>query len=504
MSNKRILYLVLISHFAVRLIAALSTELSVDEAYYTMYGLYPSWSYFDHPPMVGWMIRLTTLNYYWNTEFTVRILPLVVGTANLYLVYQIGKRFFNENIGLMALVMSAGSIYNSVVLGLFILPDTPQSFLWLLAMYFFLSYIENQKIHWLWYFSFAVGLGLLAKYHNVFLLLGAGLYFILKSPQSLRSVVVWLALCFPMLFFLPVLYWNYHHEWLSFNFHGNRVGNDSFKILWDYFFQEIGGQILYNNPFNFVMVVLVAVFGFNYRRRAFKNNKLVFLLATGLPLALVVVLMSLFNKTLPHWSGPAYYSLFLIAALGWHYFQWSKKVLYWSYGFFVFFLLLALVQIHTGFLNLSSTVDDPRMGRNDFSLDLYGWHQLSDKMDDLIALDQEAGLLDSNVVIYTRNWFPAGQLDYYIGYRKNRTLLVDGNMNEKHHYYFVNQYRQLDTLPRSAYFISSSRYNYNMSDELKEKYRVIGEPRKIVITRRGRPVYFYSIYLLSDLKSAEK
>ena len=32
-----------------------SLGLSVDEAHYLLYALHPALSYFDHPPMVGWL-----------------------------------------------------------------------------------------------------------------------------------------------------------------------------------------------------------------------------------------------------------------------------------------------------------------------------------------------------------------------------------------------------------------------------------------------------------------
>ena len=44
----------------INLLQAFSTELIFDEAYYWYYAQNPSWGYFDHPPMVAWMIALGT------------------------------------------------------------------------------------------------------------------------------------------------------------------------------------------------------------------------------------------------------------------------------------------------------------------------------------------------------------------------------------------------------------------------------------------------------------
>ena len=32
--------------------------LGVDESHYAMYALHLDWSYFDHPPLVGWLLGL--------------------------------------------------------------------------------------------------------------------------------------------------------------------------------------------------------------------------------------------------------------------------------------------------------------------------------------------------------------------------------------------------------------------------------------------------------------
>jgi uncharacterized sodium:solute symporter family permease YidK len=49
----------------IKIIIAPFFELGNDEVYYWTYALQPDWNHFDHPPMVGLLIRLTSLNLYW-------------------------------------------------------------------------------------------------------------------------------------------------------------------------------------------------------------------------------------------------------------------------------------------------------------------------------------------------------------------------------------------------------------------------------------------------------
>ena len=53
-----------------------------DEAYFYWWGVYPDWGYYDHPPMVGWLIaamRATLGDTLWAIRLPVLLLPVAVG-----------------------------------------------------------------------------------------------------------------------------------------------------------------------------------------------------------------------------------------------------------------------------------------------------------------------------------------------------------------------------------------------------------------------------------------
>lgn len=105
-----------------------------DEAYYYVYALYPALSHFDHPPMVGWVIQLFSLNLHFNSEFFIRLAAVVAGTINTWLIYRIGTHLRDELTGWYAALLYTASVYGFVLVGVFILPDTPQSVFWLAAL----------------------------------------------------------------------------------------------------------------------------------------------------------------------------------------------------------------------------------------------------------------------------------------------------------------------------------------------------------------------------------
>ncbi len=73
MNYRRNTLLLILVATIVRMIVAGTIELGNDEVYYRLYADPLQWNYFDHPPMVGWLIRLSTFNLYFDNGFTIHI-----------------------------------------------------------------------------------------------------------------------------------------------------------------------------------------------------------------------------------------------------------------------------------------------------------------------------------------------------------------------------------------------------------------------------------------------
>src|SRR6185312_5993600 len=110
------------------------TELDNDEAYYFTYALHLQWNYFDHPPGVAILIRLSTLNLFFTGELFVRLGAIICAASGTWLSYCIGKLIRNERTGFYAAVLYNTSIYSGIIAGVFILPDSPQIVFWLAAL----------------------------------------------------------------------------------------------------------------------------------------------------------------------------------------------------------------------------------------------------------------------------------------------------------------------------------------------------------------------------------
>ena len=250
----RILFWLLAISAVVRGIAAASIEFGNDEVYYWTYALYPDWSHFDHPAMVGWVIQLFSLNLLLDSEFFIRLASIVFMTASTYVVFRIGKEIKNAQTGLYAALLYTASIYAFVITGVFIMPDSPLMLFMLLAVWMAIRSLspepaEGSKGRYLLLFGLFAGLAMLSKYSGAFLWVGMLLYLLIFNRKQLKNPYLYLSLLISALCCLPILYWNLQNDFISFRFHGDRVGGHVLNPAT--FGTELAGELFYNNPVNF-------------------------------------------------------------------------------------------------------------------------------------------------------------------------------------------------------------------------------------------------------------
>lgn len=421
-------------------------ELSNDEVYYWTYGLYPDISHFDHPPMVGYIIRLFTFNLSFDSELFIRLGAVVMSAINTYMAFKIGVQLRNEQTGYFAALLYTASIYASILAGTFIIPDSPQLFFWMLALWLYLSAFTSdhtKKKEW----RLFIGAGLcsaaaiLSKYHSIFIPAGIILYVCCFDQKWLKHPAFYVSLLIAAAGILPILIWNMQNDFISFTFHGDRVA-PVWHMRPDYFFREIGGQVAYNNPVNFFMIIMA--FSSMLRGRPFLPKKLTgLLLLNGLPLILTFTGIALFRETLPHWSGPGYLPLIFVAAcyLNARYedktvkIQWTgtPRGLKYSVYLILFFLVVAVWLINYSPINFGKHTPKEKLGEDDFTQDMYGWQQLAYQFD---SLKQHRKLPHQDFI--AQKWFPGTHIHYYVARPHNANMYMIGSLKDIHKYAWIN------------------------------------------------------------------
>lgn len=93
--------------------------------------------------MVGWVIQLFSFNLQFSSELFIRMASVAAGTVNTWLMFCIGKQLRDELTGWYAALLYTASIYGFVIVGVFILPDSPQSVYWLAAILLLLKAFQG-------------------------------------------------------------------------------------------------------------------------------------------------------------------------------------------------------------------------------------------------------------------------------------------------------------------------------------------------------------------------
>ena len=285
-----------------------SVNLIPEEAYYWNYARHLDWSYLDHPPMVGWLIWLST-ELLGKSEFSVRLPAYLCWLIAATLMFRLTVNLYDRPAAFRTLLLLAVlPIYFG--LGFFMTPDAPLFAAWTGCLYFLeRALIAKSRQAW-WGVGLCMGVGMLSKYTIALLGLGT-LTFLLIDRHSRRWLVrpePYYAAILSITIFAPVLLWNSRNEWASFVFQGSNrwSGRHYFSLH-----LLIGWILLLLTPVGLLGIVQV----FRPKRlgraalaEAIPNERRQYLSAavfTLLPLA-VFVIYSLLNKPKPNWTAPVW------------------------------------------------------------------------------------------------------------------------------------------------------------------------------------------------------
>jgi len=312
--------------------------LSGDEAYYWQWSRHLDWGYYDHPPLVAYLIAAGT-GLFGQNEFGVRFAPVLLSTAVLWLVYRMtvdyanqtrqpADRFSPQSAGLWAVVAIAATPLFSLG-GFLATPDVPMAFFWTLAVTLTFCIVQGSRSRYGLLLGLVLGLGLLSKYPFGILPLGLLLAFAStrEGRRHLRTPAPWLAAIVAVSVLVPHLLWLERHDFVSVLFqlgHGLGGGPAGVRQRLGTFLQFVAGQAGVLTPILFVLFLGTLAGGVLrlWRRAAGAQagRAEVELLTRILvvPAALTVLLFtaaSCFAKSQTNWPAAAYPTLAVLVGI---------------------------------------------------------------------------------------------------------------------------------------------------------------------------------------------
>ena len=227
---RRLAIVVLVYTVAFRLAAMGPVNLIPEEAYYWNYAQHLDLGYLDHPPMVAWLIWIST-SLFGRSEFAVRMPALISWIFAAGFMFHLTANVFDRNAAFRCLLLMALlPLYFGF--GFFMTPDAPLFAAWAgCLLYLYRALIAESRRSW-WGVALCMGVGLLSKYTILLLALTTAGFFLVdrRSRQWWVRAEPYLAALLSGTIFLPVLIWNAEQGWASFVFQGPRRWSANFDF----------------------------------------------------------------------------------------------------------------------------------------------------------------------------------------------------------------------------------------------------------------------------------
>lgn len=286
-------------------------QLIPDEAYYWQYAQHMDLSFYDHPPMVAWLIWLGTAILGVN-EFGVRIGTLLCGLITMGYVYALAQNLYNKSTAMRTLLLLA-ILPLGFGTGLLMTPDAPLLAAWAATLYYMeRALVAGKRTAWLG-MGIAFGAGLLSKY-SLGLLGIAALAFVIIDPTARRWMQrphPYLAALLALLIFSPVIIWNYQNDWISFAFQSSRVLAGGYEFSVHHLIFDI---ILLLTPVGF-LAALLALFSIKKPEDQLARRRYLFVqVFTGVPF-IICFILSTFDEPRFHWTSPIW--LAVLPTIAW-------------------------------------------------------------------------------------------------------------------------------------------------------------------------------------------
>lgn len=210
--SHKILFGFLMLVLVLNLVQSAFTDIIFDEAYYWYFAQNLSWGYFDHPPLVAFIVKIGLSLF--DGELGVRLMAPFLYCANVLLLWLlIDSEKKHRYIWLfLAFVSSVGLL---TAYGFMMVPDTPLVTFGLVFLWGYKRFLLKEDALSIVVTGAGMALVMYAKYHGV-LIVG---FAVLSNLALLKNGKFWLAVLIGLLLYTPHLYWLYEMDFIPIKYH---------------------------------------------------------------------------------------------------------------------------------------------------------------------------------------------------------------------------------------------------------------------------------------------
>jgi len=467
-----------------RLILLPFMGLMPQDAYYYLYGQNLSLSYFDHPGMIGYLLRIFT-DLFGQSIFVVKFADFLITSLTILSFYKLASYFLSKQKLQRAILLLTSTIFISI-LSFNSTPDVPLLLFWTLSLICLYKAIFEEK-KWFWVLGgIAMGLAFNSKYTALLLQIGliGFLIFSNKYRKLFFSPWFWTSILLSILITYPVWYWNFQNEFASFVFQSSeRTSSISeFKISPKNFFGAIGHQMFLLIP---ILFLVIGVITYKYLKRALLKLKIpqaktLFLLAFFIPTFVGFFSLTPIYWVKLNWMMPSYITGIIIAGM-----FINKRLLKTQLIISIAFHVLAGLQILFYIVPIKS--DDTWVGWNELAIET---KKLQKKYPNTFVFSND-------------NYKTSACLNFYMNEKVYAQNII--GLPALHFDYLKDNLATLNT--KNALFIDSDKRFKNDAKKgnqhplLKKYFDKVIELEPIIITINDRKVRKFWVFYCSNYET---
>ncbi len=296
-------------------------DLYPDEAQYWFWAQHPALGYYSKPPLVAWLIALTT-GLFGESEFAIRLSAPLLHAGTAVFVYAIGARLYDRRIGLWS-ALAYASLPGASVSAFIISTDAPLVLFWAAALYGFLRAREGGGASWWAAVGLACGLGLLAKYAMAYWLFSALGYVLFFRAERRHLCPLLAAAALGLLVYSPNFWWNLQNGFVSYVHVRDNAGMSEPLFHLTAFLEFFGSQFAVFGPLFFAGLLFLAA-----SPRTLAEPRARLLAAFALPVLVMMLAVSFLSRAQPNWAAPAFVSA-TVLVVAWALSRgWRKLVIF--------------------------------------------------------------------------------------------------------------------------------------------------------------------------------
>jgi 4-amino-4-deoxy-L-arabinose transferase-like glycosyltransferase len=214
-------WLALAATLAFRAWLAAAAPVTADEAYFIVWGKSPALGYYDHPPMIGWLLAplVSVSDAPWLLRLPAVVVPALLALGvRAALSSWFGVKDARADLAGLIVLLVPMNVWNVLIT-----TDTPLMLFSAASVLAFVRGVQKDSGSWFLIAGILLGLAFLSKYFAVL----AGLAFLTSSLLEKKPKAFLLVFLGGLPFGLLNLYWNYEACWCNVMFNAINRHDDA-------------------------------------------------------------------------------------------------------------------------------------------------------------------------------------------------------------------------------------------------------------------------------------